>query len=218
MHIIKTGEDRIVIAFPRLGFVLKVARLSISKLANLFKDVKRFYFGKTVMTLQGKINHLRYLIEYFYLRGIYANLKEGQTWKRTKNPFLWPTWFSFFGLVNICPYAERVLTEEEYDNSDLLKQISFFSGYRWQISPHTFEMAYNFCVDEFGKVKMLDYGFENSEIFITYCGQNLYENLNPTEANTSLDFLEFKNMAIESRLRMILQVKTWFKESAHNPR
>jgi hypothetical protein len=209
MHIIKTGKDRIVIVFPRLGFVLKVARLNNLKSNRLFKDVTDAYFCIKTTSIKERLLNVSGILEHFYARGIYANLREKRGWKKTKNPFLMPTFFSFFGFVNIMPYAKRVITWTEFDDLDILMQISYYSGFIWQVSPHTFTKADNFCIDEFDKVKMIDYGFRDSDKFIIRCGQTLYESLNPIETNASGAFQKFKIEIGELRMRQIIQLKAW---------
>ena len=156
------------------------------------------------------------LVCFTFRKALSENMRERKTWKNTKSIFLVPTWFSFFGLANIMAYAKRVLTDDEYYGSDLLMQISYYSGFSWQVNHHAFENGSNFCIDEFGKVKMLDYGFKGSAEFIINYGQKLYDSLEPAGADTSKEFLDFKAKTGELRLQKILEAKAWLQENVDN--
>jgi len=212
MHIIKTGEDRIVIVFPQLGFVLKVARFGFCILLQSFKRMRK---SKSANRRKYFVVDIRSTCSAFH-KALGENLRERKVWKNTKSIFLVPTWFSFFGLVNIMAYAKKVLTDDEYYGSDLLMQISYYSGFSWCVNLHAFENGSNFCIDEFGKVKMLDYGFKKSEEFIANWGQKLYDSIEPTGANTSKEFLDFKAKTGELRLQKIFEAKAWMQGNVDN--
>lgn len=196
MHIIRTGKTSIVIVFPRLGFVLKVARIDKFRIRRIFRYIRMLFTEPKSKNFSSKFAQLNFRLDNFAIGGIYANIRERRLWKRTKNPFLLPTWFSLFGVMNICPYAKNVLTREQYNSSKFPLQLDIFSELWSQVEGHTFARATNFCVDDLGKVKLIDYGFKHCEKVIRHCGQGLYDNLNPYKVFTPEELDKFhKNIS-----------------------
>ena len=194
MYVVKTGKDRIVVVFPFLGIVLKVARFGPRNIMGILKTSWRsltFPSKRIGDFYKSKFDMFEKQVKFFELRTILANLIERRVWKKTKNQFLWPCWVSFFGIVNVYPYAKCVMDEGRFKDSEMWTQINFFSeSYCWE-SGHTFSEASNFCVDDKGKVRMLDYGFWCSEEIIKRYGNALFENLDPNKKFTDAEKDQF---------------------------
>lgn len=95
--------------------------------------------------------------------GMMANWNEFIFFIKTRNSFLLPTYFSFFGLVNIQKRGQALdWTEDNFfvflqENSQEKDQIF--------IDTHSFDNPRNFCLDN-SKLKMIDYGSRHCRSFI----------------------------------------------------
>lgn len=95
--------------------------------------------------------------------GIMANWNEFIFFVKTKNKFLLPTYFSFFGLVNIQKRGQEL----KWSDGDFFSFLQKNSKEKDQIfiDAHSFENPNNFCLDN-GKLKMVDYGSRHCRSFI----------------------------------------------------
>lgn len=124
--------------------------------------------------LPGKNYEVYYRVPIYLLGGIMANYHERQFYKRTKNPFVMPTYFSFFGLFNIQKRGKKIdfwdmygIWGYVYHNSQNPNQ-PFCDG-------HTLADPKNYCTDN-GKLKLVDYGNRQVAEFLKINGENLYNN------------------------------------------
>jgi len=178
MHI-KSGNDRIVMILPKQGFVLKIARFSFKKFKKLLSLVWEYLINEKMKKVVGEYGGLIEYLSVHSLHSIYENLRERRFYKKTKHPFFWPTWFSFCGIVNIQPYAHKVLefkTETEKGIWFLQCQ-ALTEMYCWE-SNHSWSCG-NFCVDENGQARMLDYGAWSIGFLIEKYGDRLLKELRP---------------------------------------
>ena len=131
--ITESGRTRWVVALPSLGIVLKFA---------IFRWCR--FPGQTWPQT--------------FSDGWLANLRERRFYRRTHHPFCWPTWFSLFGLVNIQPMASSMPVRFSWRFF-----LAFFPDYQtfedalWP-DHHAFNDRVNFCIDDEGYIRMLDYG------------------------------------------------------------
>lgn len=162
------GSQRCVVAFPFFGFVIKFP--SFHKAHWVW-----YYFGKR--SILYVVRTFLSQAWYFVVNGIKQNYRERNLWKKTKNPFLVPSYFSFFGLINIQEYKIVVLDSKL--ESLLLKEMSalwrsgegdsIFDG----VETHAWSSISNFTVTSSGNLKMLDYGGENDGKVILGCSAEL---------------------------------------------
>lgn len=106
--------------------------------------------------------------------GVMANYQEWKFYKKTKNVFVMPTYFSLFGLLNIQKRGQRITfwdgtavwlyIHENIQNHDQ----PFCDG-------HTLSEIDNFCLDN-GCLKMVDYGSRYVEPFLKLNGEILFKN------------------------------------------
>lgn len=113
-------------------------------------------------------------VGYLLFSGIIANVNERRTYRRTKSPFVIPTYFSFLGLFNIQKRGKKI---DFWDNREVW-------GYIWRNSQnpdqphcdgHTLADTENYCIDD-GKLKLVDYGNRQIAEFLRINGENLYKN------------------------------------------
>lgn len=148
------GRTRFVLAFPRLGFVIKFPIVKLTEvLSDIRINIKRRSFGVIRIFFKSKIdNDFGYKNKLFY--GIWSNWLEFYLWVKTRNALLHPTYFSFFGLFNIQKYG-KPLTYEEGDEVGMV--VARLSNDENQFCGHGFERPDNYTFVN-GKLRMIDYG------------------------------------------------------------
>lgn len=109
----------------------------------------------------------------FVLGGLMANWNEFIFWLKTRNKFLLPTYFSFFGLINIQKKGE-VLIWEEGDFFVFLQRNSKEKDQVF-VDSHSFDNPQNFCIDN-GKLKMIDYGSRHCRSFVVENWEQIQNN------------------------------------------
>lgn len=113
-------------------------------------------------------------VNIFLLAGIMANLQEWRFYRKTKNIFVMPTYFSFLGIINIQKRGSRICFWDDvgvrcYIHKNCQNSLQLFCD------GHTLSNIDNFCLD--GKnFRMVDYGSRYIESFLEVNGKNLYEN------------------------------------------
>lgn len=169
MHIAK-GSNRVVICFPRLGFVIKFPVIHIAAVA------REFFQGLISGRLNRTISLWKKLpldfacggIKKWLFYGIYANWNEFLFYLETRHDFLVPTFFSLFGLMNIQKYGDAI----GFDIADKL-DVSSYIG----VDGHHFLNSGNFCYHR-GALKICDYGSHETRKIITENGEKIYHFLN----------------------------------------
>ncbi|OGG93353.1 hypothetical protein A2609_01525 [Candidatus Kaiserbacteria bacterium RIFOXYD1_FULL_47_14] len=176
---IRKGNDRIVFVFPSLGIVVKLpivhfffaARCSWQMFFHCGAKGRRWKILKRYLEFPTKnMSSFRW----FLFRGLSANWNEFRFYRKTKNPFLQPTYFSLFGLLNIQRFDEPCQLEE--------------TGFWWQLleltngkvsdDGHHFEEPRNFCFHN-GKLRILDYGSRRTHDVVLQYGTKIVELFNP---------------------------------------
>ena len=112
---------------------------------------------------------------YYLLVGILANINERRFYKKTKNPFVMPTYFSFLGFVNIQKRGRKI---EFWDDSDVFSFLCQNSANRSQpyADGHALAEIENFVIDDDDHLKLVDYGNRQVCPFLEMNGENLYNN------------------------------------------
>jgi hypothetical protein len=163
----KTGS-RIVFVFPRLGFVVKVARIRLwSGLKSLRGFYKFGYFWKGLLLCsEDAFGSPRR----FWFKGIRDNWMERSFYKSSPcREFLQPTVFSLLGLVNIQIWG-RILSQEEFDSARLLPRFYDLTEGKVHEDVHHFTEGHNFCAVD-GKLKMVDYGSPKTREVVSKWGE-----------------------------------------------
>jgi hypothetical protein len=179
----KIGQDRIVILLPLIGLVVKLPRI---RLLAIIREVYRF----SVRSLFGKKKEFnRVLLTKFFTRsiaasqaflgfralllsGLITNWSEFIFYVKTRNSFLQPTYFSFFGLLNIQRLGKSLqLTIEEFEP----QMVEFINYENYQADSHHFTKRNNFCGHQ-GKLRILDYGSKVTQKIVRKFGEKIHQN------------------------------------------
>jgi hypothetical protein len=167
----KKGKDRFVLIFPTLGVVVKIPMIRILRAlkAVFFKIRDRHWKGLARICSRWAPESL-FAISAMLFKGIIANQREYVLWKRSHNPFLQPTFFSFFGLFNIQAYGKPY----EGHEPDLWIQIRKITREEAYCNPHQFSEPHNYCIVN-GKLRILDYGGGRSARIILRYGKKIVD-------------------------------------------
>jgi len=108
----------------------------------------------------------------YLLAGIMANLQEFYFTIFHRNNFIMPTYFSFFGLINIQKKGDKITF---WDSEDIWAYVCKNSIHRNQpyCDSHVFSNIDNFCIDR-GKLRICDYGSRNVQEFLNLNGERLF--------------------------------------------
>ncbi len=152
---VKKGNDRIVVLFPALGVVVKLPITHLLYvLDSLFGiDTWRTYGRKLVWrTLIGAFEESG-SVRGMLFRGLAANWMEFWLSATKRNPFLQPTYFSLFGLLNV----QRYDTPCPFKDVDLCVQLCRLTDDAVWDDGHHFSNPQNFAFRK-GVLRILDYG------------------------------------------------------------
>ncbi len=152
---IRRGRTRLVIAFPWLGFVIKLPIIHISL---FYWNIKNILQGewKTVMLLWRIRRTNRFSIKYQLVGGFVANRTEWTIWQKTHNQLLQPTWFSLLGVINIQKFGDPISdVRVEWLGMHLQKATNRRSHHFSR--SHTFGSSANYTNVK-GNLRLLDYG------------------------------------------------------------
>lgn len=110
----------------------------------------------------------------FLLAGIMANRQEWQFSRQSRNPFIMPTYFSFFGLFNV---QKAGLPISFWDNLDVWCYVCTNSQNEKQpwCDNHSLYELENYCLDG-RQLKMVDYGSRFLAPFLEINGERLSQN------------------------------------------
>ena len=119
--------------------------------------------------------------------------------------------FSFLGMFNIQKFGQAL----EMNEVALLTQMQILTEwYCWE-SSHTFGEPRNYCIDQDGKVKLIDYASPKAHAVIYRFGQRCYMEFSPqfkcTEVTDQQLMLACKEYNVYRRLR-----KEWRRRSESN--
>ncbi len=107
--------------------------------------------------------------------GIKANKQEYRFYKKTKNVFVTPTYFSIFGLLNVQKRCQKITFWEDKDVWNYINDNSQNKHQPW-CDNHTLSEIENFCINENNKLQIVDYGNKALEPFLILNGENLFKN------------------------------------------
>jgi hypothetical protein len=161
---IRYGDYRYVLVFQ--NFVVKFPRIYLlNAIKNVWIQIKR-------RQLRWYLKKFKYGSSFSVLRmlfkGILDNWQECLFYKKTHYGFLMPTYYSFFGLVNIQARGQS-WDQEDLHYRNLLSEITNDDVYD---DAHGFLHANNYGF-HFGRLKMFDYGGRRVIKVITKYGKVL---------------------------------------------
>jgi hypothetical protein len=108
-------------------------------------------------------------IRYTLLNGTYQNWQEYRLWRRTRSPFLEPTFFSLLGLINVQKYGDQLTGISDVA---LWSQLLELSDKAVWSNGHHFANPENFSFRN-GTIRMLDYGGRGVEEVVVHHGENI---------------------------------------------
>ena len=159
--IIKKGKNRLVMIFPALHIALKFP------MVHAIRAVRQFFTYGFRSPYPGDIN--KSLTEHLF-KGMGDNWREFMFYVRTRHPFWQPTYFSFFGLLNI----QRATEPCGRSMQALWSEIHDVTGGEAFKDAHHFSNPFNFC--HAGKHFMiLDYGHPKTQEIIRQYGDKLLQ-------------------------------------------
>lgn len=161
------GKSRVAIVFLLPGIVVKLPRrfhpITAFKIWRNREDYKQ-YGG-----WQGYARFETYA-------GLAENWSEFRFYRRTRHPFLWPVWFSAFGLFNLQPLGQVCKDDEDEFCGRMLYFIGGDSAAHDDI--HHFSNPRNFCIDEGGKILILDCGSHLTQYVVQKFGERIWREWN----------------------------------------
>ena len=175
---IKKGQNRIVLLFPSVKIVIKVPIIHLlTVIHSIFINRRRrdwkFLRINITSPLCGKYRGYRGYRAYLFL-GIVCNWNEFWFFWKTRNFFLQPTYFSFFGLFNI----QKLGIKCAVTRVNLWDQLKIISDKLVEKDYHHFSVPKNFTLDK-GKLRILDYGDQKTQEIILECGKKIFNEFNP---------------------------------------
>jgi hypothetical protein len=143
--VVKHGSTRVVWIFPK--FAVKFTKVEMKKLCKI---IWKFRKNKQMLKIifKSKSPSFPWTLYYFLTKGFLDNWGEYMFYLRNKkSPFIFPTYFSLFGIFNITPIGK-----------ELEKNPLFFLGSTFKNEDkHHFAKSTNFCIYQ-GRTCMWDYG------------------------------------------------------------
>jgi len=170
---IKKGTWRLAILLPCCGLALKLPRIhfyqGLKDLKNYLrkdwrakklKNIFRALFKHTVFTPDS--------LKGWFFRGMVENWQEWTFYRKSKNPFLLPTYFSIFGWLNI----QQLGMEPEIEEQIFLTQLLIFSQSKTWGKHYALRKNFSF---RNGKLQILDYGDPKVQRIVTKYGKIIQE-------------------------------------------
>ena len=177
---VSRGQNRIVIVIPSLGIAIKCVRLQKRYLVSFRRDVS-IYAKEMLPTSDPKtkavywesVRHSFWRNLCHTFRGIGDNWRERSFYKHADasyGPLLQPTFFSFFGLVNVQKYGKPA---DEKDSDPIYHAFFPVAGQDLIRDGHHWNNAGNFHLAGDGP-KLLDYGNPMTQWIVRKYGLALY--------------------------------------------
>jgi hypothetical protein len=181
--VIKSGKNRIVIILSRLGIAVKLP------IFHLFAAMKEFFYLVILCFFTDNKKSARKLLKGFFTKplenegifigfkahlfgGLVMNWREFIFFMKTRDPFLQPTYFSFFGFVNVEKYGRPSnLSPKELRE----RMIGLFSAVVYEEDAHHFANKDNFCENGEGDLRTVDYGSRSTQTVIAKRRAKIHE-------------------------------------------
>jgi len=172
---IKIGQRRVVIIISVLGVVIKLPIIHLLRdIGMVCKHIVHWRIGAIISECAMPID-CRFGYKNHLFGGIVDNWREFVFFRKTKHPFLLPTYFSFFGLLNI----QRAGEPCQLKDVDLWCQLYELTDGKVFDDSHHFENPANFVL-EGRRLRMIDYGSIRTHGVITQYGKKIVETFDPS--------------------------------------
>ena len=172
---IKKGHHRFVFIFPSLGIAIKLPFIRLWCLVkNVLHLSARMKWRSLWIEMSSPVGY-DFGLKSLLFHGIANNWTEFMFFQKTRNVFLQPTYFSFFGLLNI----QKASDPCELNYVDLWCQLYELTDGKVFVDRHHFENPDNFGFTN-GKLRILDYGNKKTHGVITEFGTKISESFDLT--------------------------------------
>lgn len=164
----KIGTLRIAVLIPLLNLVIKFPVIRFKMLGKqLGHHLKRKSWESFRQEMLDTPTNYLFGLRGCLLAGLNANWREYRFYKQTHNPFVWPTHFSFFGIINI----QKIGKKCGYTTIEVWKTLYRIAGNDLFQDNHCFANSENFCVSSDDKLRLLDYSSEGSQKVVLQYGE-----------------------------------------------
>lgn len=196
MLIFAKGDNRCVLAIPRLGVVFKFPRIRVWDAAHiLWWGIKRHFRAPSPKGRREPFSVFlhRQFIEYSVEsnwtfksslgRGVMDNWRERRYYKRVsllQRQLLQPTYFSLFGFLNIQKYGKPVGRPEDDVGVPLYHAFFKIAGQALIRDGHHWVSAANFHLDN-GSIRVLDYGNLKTQAILDEFGLEILRRFVPPD-------------------------------------
>ncbi len=158
----KVGKNRLVFVFPRLGLAVKFPMIHLVRATQ-----QLFTYGWQRLPYPGDV--YKSLTEHLF-KGMGDNLREWRFYLQTRHPFCQPTYFSFFGLVNL----QRAAVTCQMPIEEFWSQMHRVTGSEAFTDAHHFANPANFCHDQNKRLMIVDYGHLKTQKIVRKLGTSLH--------------------------------------------
>lgn len=169
---IEKGATRLVLVLPCFGIVVKVARVylvcAFQEIWYCFNLPRGRRLEWVMMELFEFGVDVESSIKFWLFKGIVSNWREYWFYRRTKNLFCQPTYFSLLGLVNVQRYGSSC----DLDDTDLWCQLYELTDGKVFQDSHCFVEPKNFCFEK-EALTIADYGSLEAQWVIDRFGDKI---------------------------------------------
>lgn len=157
--------------------VIKIARIYFFKAVHTFLYFLFNYGINKKLGIKYHFKNYTYeqygTIQRLLFSGIMTNFYENKIYKRTKSKFLMPTYFSFFGLINIQKAGFKTSIKKPENLWCQFFYITKTNLWKYGFNKHHFANPDNFCKLN-KKLVVVDYGDKRNYHFILKFGEKIY--------------------------------------------
>ena len=168
MFTIEHGTTRMVIVYKSIA--IKIPRIRIIKILRDLRSIIRrkhydrlrnyFSYPVYVKSLPGFKNNA--------FNGIVSNWNEFLFWRKTKNKFCEPTYFSLIGLINVQRASPSI---DEYSKDEFWYKLRNTEGYDFA-DRHHFSNPKNFAIRN-GRLLIRDYAYGETQEVVLEFGEKM---------------------------------------------
>lgn len=166
---VRRGTKRIVLIFHKYGFTLKFGIFQPIEFLRLLLKVKKRGGIRCLCTEITRGSDITGCLTPGNIEGFMENWREYRFSKKHPSPFLFPIYFSLFGIVNVLPIKNHLPSDVNKEKLRILFGACAKGGEK---DGHHFTNPENFCFHE-GYLCMTDYGSPITQKIIRRYWDNL---------------------------------------------
>lgn len=166
-------ESRFVVLVPRLGISIKLPRIHTREILTELKIlIRRKQWRELCIFLFSSVYQTNSLSNLLF-RGVLANQSEFEFYYETRNPFVWPTYYSLWGILNIQGIGRNIERAEMIEVFKIVIETSGDEIEDW----HIFVNEENYRLSSEGKIYLAHYATQNCQHVLAKYGTELREQL-----------------------------------------